>query len=808
MTKMPVAGVVWQVLHYLIGLERLGYETYYVEAHARTPSMLMSTPTDDSTELAASYIHRHLSRFGLGQRWAFHALHSDGACLGMSRAELESLYETSAAIINLHGGTEPREELARTGRLIYLETDPVQLQIEIAQGQRGTLDFLDAHVAFFTFAANYGLPGCLLPVSERYHFIPTRQPVVLDFWPDDAPSGSRFTTIGNWKQLWRPVEFGGELLTWSKHVEFEKIRRLPKVTGAQFDLALSTIEQSDVEDLERDGWMVRNALDVSIDIDDYRSFITSSRAEFTVAKEQNVRLRTGWFSDRSATYLSSGRPVITQDTGYDMTLPVGEGLVPFSTEGDAVAAVESVLGQWPRHARAARAMAKDHFSHDVVLPPLLNAIGLSSHRRPSRARRPTGEVGLPPDLLLTPIRKHPTLLSDDTLCRIHDRPVARMPNGAQVENPSISVVIVTWNNLPFLRLALESILQAQTDTAFEIVAVDNATTDGTWDYMQRLSEANPAVITVRCSENLGFAGGVNAGAARASGESLVVVNDDIVVGDRWLDLLCRSLDDRSIGMTGPVTSQSTTRSDHEPYECLGDFWLQADRHAAVQGGRETDFLAMYCVGMRRETFELVGRLDENFGLGLFEDDDYCRRLRLAGYRIWCDESVLVHHFGETSIGKLRASGAYSDLFDTNRARYEKKWGTAWAPRVHRPRPGYDEYRLRLRAKMREALPAASLALIVSRGDDELLDVPGVLTRHFPYGLDGGYSGYCPADGSEAVAALRTAHADGAEYLVLPSQSSWWLSFYPELHEHLTTTARPVFDDQELARIYSLEEEQR
>ena len=78
MTKMPVAGVVWQTVHYLVGLERLGYEVWYVEAHARTPSMLMEREGDDGAALAGAFIDRVLRRFGLGRRWAYHALHDDG----------------------------------------------------------------------------------------------------------------------------------------------------------------------------------------------------------------------------------------------------------------------------------------------------------------------------------------------------------------------------------------------------------------------------------------------------------------------------------------------------------------------------------------------------------------------------------------------------------------------------------------------------------------------------------------------------------------------------------------------------------
>ncbi len=118
MTKMPVAGVVWQNLHYMLGLERLGYEAYYVETHARTPSMLMTHEDDDSSALAAEYIAAIMRRFGLSDRWAFRALHDDGRCFGMSELQLEGLYRDAELLINLHGGTQPLPELAATCRLV------------------------------------------------------------------------------------------------------------------------------------------------------------------------------------------------------------------------------------------------------------------------------------------------------------------------------------------------------------------------------------------------------------------------------------------------------------------------------------------------------------------------------------------------------------------------------------------------------------------------------------------------------------------------------------------------------------------
>src|SRR5712692_8964742 len=133
MSKHPVAGVVWQTIHYLVGFERLGYTAYYVEAGAHQPSSMLVPDdwTGDRSEAAAGFIDSIMRRFDLGDRWAFHALHSDERCYGLSAAELQRLYCSAALLVNLHGATEPLPEHSATGRLIYLETDPVLLQVEL-----------------------------------------------------------------------------------------------------------------------------------------------------------------------------------------------------------------------------------------------------------------------------------------------------------------------------------------------------------------------------------------------------------------------------------------------------------------------------------------------------------------------------------------------------------------------------------------------------------------------------------------------------------------------------------------------------
>jgi hypothetical protein len=375
MSQMPVAGVVWQTMHYLVGFERLGHDAYYVEAHARTPTMLMQHESDDSSAKAVSFITEVMRRFDFGDKWAFHALHDDGRCYGMDHAALNDLYRSACLIINLHGGTKPLEEHAETGRLVYLETDPVQLQIELHNNDAWSIDFLEPHVAFFTFGENYGQPDCKLPVSDRFHFKPTRQPVVLDFWRERANGEPGvFTTIGNWRQQRRNVLLRKEVYSWSKHVEFSKFIDLPEKSGARFELALGQYNDNDERMLKAKGWNVRYAPGFTMDVDAYRDYITGSRGEFTVAKDQNVRLRSGWFSDRSATYLASGRPVITQETGFTNVLPAGEGLFGFSTMEDILAALDDINSDYKRHSRAAEALARDHFNSDVVLGRLLNEV--------------------------------------------------------------------------------------------------------------------------------------------------------------------------------------------------------------------------------------------------------------------------------------------------------------------------------------------------------------------------------------------------------------------------------------------------
>ncbi len=374
----PFAGVAWQVLHYLEGFRRLGYDVYYVEDTGDWPyDPVQNTITDDPT-YTVNYIARLMAWCGLPDRWAYRAAAQDGRHYGRSEAEMEQLWRRADALVNLTGATVLREEHLRVPVRIYLETDPVLPEIEVAQGRQFTIDLLSAHTHHFSYGENLGAPDCGVPVG-RFAYHPTRQPIVLDWWaPETVPpaAGTRFTTIGSWQQSDKDIVWNGETYYWSKHLEFLKFLDLPRRTAVPLELALACDDAEVLRLLRAHGWHVVDAMSLSRDIVPYRDYIRGSRGEFTVAKDQNIRLRSGWFSDRSACYLASGKPVITQDTGFGNVLPTGRGLFAFRTVDDVLAALDAIAADYSGQCRAARAIAESHFSAERVVGDVLTKVGI------------------------------------------------------------------------------------------------------------------------------------------------------------------------------------------------------------------------------------------------------------------------------------------------------------------------------------------------------------------------------------------------------------------------------------------------
>jgi hypothetical protein len=371
---MPFAGVAWQVVQYLEGFRRLGHEVFYLEDTQRWPYDPVEETASNDASRAIAYVARLMSLCALEQAWAYRDV-AGGELHGASERVLDEVLRSADVLMNLSGVTVLRGEHLRVPTRVYLETDPVYPQIEIAQGRQFTIDLIAAHTHQFTYGENFGAPDCGVPI-ERFNYLPTRPPVILDWWrSDDLPRDRKvFTTVGNWRQTSKDIVWNGRRLTWSKDAQFARFRPLASRVITPIELALAIDDEGAVARLREAGWRVRSARPLSKDMDAYRRYICSSAGEFSVAKEQNVALRSGWFSDRTASYLAAGRPAIVQDTAFDCALPTGEGLFAFATLEQAQAAFEDVESDYERHRRAAREIAEDYLRADRVLDALLERL--------------------------------------------------------------------------------------------------------------------------------------------------------------------------------------------------------------------------------------------------------------------------------------------------------------------------------------------------------------------------------------------------------------------------------------------------
>jgi hypothetical protein len=393
MASEPYAGMAWMNMQIVAGLQRLGHDAWYFETTSTWPYDPDVGARVCAGNGAVAYLDRIARGFGLDGKWAYRRSYSDKQWLGASRATAEEVLASADAVFNVAGASRFADEGLKTGPLIYFGTDPVFHELAYASGDWLVRDIVDAHVATVTYGENIGTPGCAIPPLPNLR-ARTRQPVLMEEWATDLQPRSTFTTVGNWRQEGRDVSYLGDNYLWSKHHEFRKFIDLPLRVDEDLELATNLSDPStivhaienvvktmgmDYEDsveLVRSGWKLVAGTDISRDPWTYRDYIQNSRGEFTVARDLNVRLKSGWFSERSACYLAAGRPVITQDTGFGTVLPTGDGLFAFNTVDDVLSAFDSVRTDYKRHSEAARSIADDYFRAETVLSKLLADLGL------------------------------------------------------------------------------------------------------------------------------------------------------------------------------------------------------------------------------------------------------------------------------------------------------------------------------------------------------------------------------------------------------------------------------------------------
>jgi GT2 family glycosyltransferase len=250
--------------------------------------------------------------------------------------------------------------------------------------------------------------------------------------------------------------------------------------------------------------------------------------------------------------------------------------------------------------------------------------------------------------------------------------------------PKASIVIVTYNNVEYTRLCLNSIYENTIHPNFDVIVVDNASNDATVKFLKAFKADHENIQVIYNPINQGFARANNLGIAAAQGDYIVLLNNDTIVTRVWLSRLINYLHDQEVGLVGPVTNGV---SNEACVEMLFTDMDALDKFATTLAKERSGtlipikMLAMYCIAGRRQVFQQVGPLDEQFGIGMFEDDDYSLRIRRAGYRIVVAEDVFIHHFGRSGF-KLMGNEQYLALFEENRRKFETKWNIDWEQHVN------------------------------------------------------------------------------------------------------------------------------
>lgn len=377
---LPIGGVVWDYIQYVIGFWRMGYDVYYLEDTKIYP--VFGKVWNDSSD-TVNRLHTIMKYFGLEDRYIYRDELTQ-QFFGKSKMEYLELCKGADIFINISCANVIREEYSKIPVRILLDTDPMFTQIQINSNQSftsGTSNLKELaqwHTHHFTFGENIFGKDCLIPPGE-FSWVPTRQPICMDFWKDKELDSSKesFTTLMNWK-AGKKFHFDGQY--WGqKDVTFPLIVNIPKsLSNISFKLAVNEtvvgVDAGQLEKLLETGWRIVSPEKASGNHLLYQEFIYSSKGEISVAKETYVKARTGWFSCRSACYLAAGRPVVAQDTGWSEFYPTGLGLFSFSDENEAIQAIQEISENWKANSLRARELAEAYFDHKIVLGKLIDSL--------------------------------------------------------------------------------------------------------------------------------------------------------------------------------------------------------------------------------------------------------------------------------------------------------------------------------------------------------------------------------------------------------------------------------------------------
>ena len=364
-------GHAWVFLQYLLGFRRLGFDVLFLDRLER--EMCVGDRGNGAAvgmSADVAYLADVMRRFDLGDSW--HLFHDGGHSVvnGTREGAMRALRDADL-FLNVMGYIDEPALLEAARRPVFLDIDPGFAQHWQSLGQATSIS---GHRAYVTVGSNVGDPTCTVPTCG-VEWLVTRPPVVLEAWPVAEDGNRTFTSVVSWRGPFDPIETDGRRLGLRAH-SFRPLVRLPTITGLPFELALD-IDEADAAErlrLEDNGWRLVDPRVVAADPRSYEKYVRGSAAEIGVAKELYVITSSGWFSDRSACFLASGKPVLVQDTGFAKRLPTGRGVVSYTTLEEAAAGALSIWEDYRGHATAARELAEEFFDSDRVLTELIDAL--------------------------------------------------------------------------------------------------------------------------------------------------------------------------------------------------------------------------------------------------------------------------------------------------------------------------------------------------------------------------------------------------------------------------------------------------
>ncbi len=370
LVRYPLGGHVLSILHYLVGLKKLGYDVVFIEHYGWFDSCYdpQSNTMSNNPSYGIKEMLRNFKKLGL-TKWCY--VDADGVFHGMSQIEVRQLCDKADILLSLWEATW-LDEFAECKKRVFVDTDPGFTQFNMAPSRipasEGYASAYDFHY-HFTYGSRIGMDDCPIP-THGLNWLATRPPIALELLPPVfAPEAKYFTTVMGWNArkpiIYNGVEYG------QKDIEFMRVVELPQIIGDVFEIALGG-NNAPRNEIAKAGWHIADPREVTKTPWTYRDYIAQSRGEFSVAVNLEVKTRSGWFSDRTAAYLASGKPVVVQDTGFSDFLPTEEGLFAFQNVDDITDAITELEKDYKRQCEAARRIAEEYFDSDHVLGALLN----------------------------------------------------------------------------------------------------------------------------------------------------------------------------------------------------------------------------------------------------------------------------------------------------------------------------------------------------------------------------------------------------------------------------------------------------